>query len=98
MRSEWDEEKRESNLAKHGIDFVNAVAIFDGVILEAVDARRDYGERRLRALGTVGRRVLFVVYTLRRGCRRIIGARKAGRHEQEAYYAHLRRRGADDGR
>ncbi|WP_414710274.1 BrnT family toxin [Pseudorhodoplanes sp.] len=26
---EWDESKRQTNIAKHGIDFVDAVAVFD---------------------------------------------------------------------
>jgi uncharacterized protein len=29
MRFEWDETKRRSNIAKHGIDFLRARLIFD---------------------------------------------------------------------
>jgi len=95
---EWDERKRETNLAKHRVDFIDAVIMFGGVILEAEDERRDYGERRFRALGVVKGQVLHVVYTLRHSRRRIISARKAGHHEQKAYYAHLRGRGEEDER
>lgn len=30
MEFEWDEAKREANIAKHGIDFLFAQALFDG--------------------------------------------------------------------
>ncbi len=30
MEFEWNEEKAEANLAKHGIDFEDAIAIFEG--------------------------------------------------------------------
>lgn len=33
MEFEWDENKRRSNLSKHGIDFVRAASIFSSPIL-----------------------------------------------------------------
>jgi len=30
MRFEWDEAKRESNLLKHGIDFIEVEKVFEG--------------------------------------------------------------------
>jgi uncharacterized DUF497 family protein len=60
-RFERDEEKRETNPRRHGVDFADAVQIFDKDVLESVDLRRDYGEPRHRALGHVdGSGVLFV--------------------------------------
>jgi uncharacterized DUF497 family protein len=64
---EWDEAKRLSNIATHGVDFRIAALIFKGIILEAEDERHDYGEPRFRALGQMGDDVLMVVYTWR-GC------------------------------
>ena len=46
MKFEWDESKRRENIKKHGIDFVEVPAIFDGPLLEALDDRRVYGEDR----------------------------------------------------
>jgi uncharacterized protein len=40
MDSEWDEAKREANIVKHGIDFVDAAAIFERPFVEAEDRRR----------------------------------------------------------
>ena len=87
MNVEWDEAKRLANILKHGIDFVAASKIFDGRVIEAEDRRRNYGERRLRALGEGGGQVFRVIYTRRGSRRRITSARKAGRHERRTYYA-----------
>ena len=84
---EWDEGKRQRNLAKHGIDFVRAARIFDGRVVEWDDSRREYGERRMLVLGLAGHMVLFVVYTQRQRNRRLISARKASADERKAYYA-----------
>ena len=89
MAFEWDEDKRARNLDKHGVDFVDAVLLFDGPTLERVDARRSYGETRVVALGEVNGIVLCVVYAPRGETVRIISARKASRHERQAYYARI---------
>jgi uncharacterized DUF497 family protein len=84
----WDSRKRESNLAKHGIDFADIAEFFDDQnLVEQSDTRRDYGEPRLQALGRVGSEVLFVAYTWRDGKRRLISARKASREERQIYEA-----------
>ena len=49
MEFEWDENKRQSNLSKHGIDFVDAAKIFNRPVLERVDNRYDYEETRIVA-------------------------------------------------
>jgi uncharacterized DUF497 family protein len=72
-------------MAKHGIDFDDAVRIFEGPVLEKVDQRRNYGEERIATVGVANGLDLFVVYTVRKGNRRIISARRANRHEREAY-------------
>jgi len=47
VQSEWDDAKAASNLAKHEIDFDDALRVFLGPRrLVAEDERRDYGERR----------------------------------------------------
>ena len=85
---EWDEGKREANLVKHGVDFVDAVEVFaDPPRVERVDRRREYAEERRQAVGTVRGQVLFVVYTLRGEVRRLISARRASSNERRAYYA-----------
>ena len=82
---EWDEGKNALNIKKHGIAFEDAQHIFDDPVFERADERRDYGERRIIALGALGRRVLAVVYTRRGTVRRLISARKANRNESQAH-------------
>jgi uncharacterized protein len=44
---DWDQRKRQANLKKHGFDFVDADAIFDGVTFTYEDDRIAYAEQRL---------------------------------------------------
>jgi len=89
---EWDEDKRQANIEKHGIDFANIQAFFTNPIVECVDNRRDYGETRIILLGIIDNRVLCIVYTLRGSACRIISARKANQREQRTYNQSLSRR------
>ena len=90
MRFSWDARKSDRNLRERGFDFEFATQIFDGSTLERTDSRRDYGERRVIALGKAQDIALAVVYTDRAEAsgevnRRIISARKSDRREREAY-------------
>jgi uncharacterized DUF497 family protein len=88
VQFEWDDAKAASNVAKHGIDFDDALRVFlDPRRLVAEDDRRDYGERRLRVLGAVHGRVVLVVCTWRGGICRLISARKANARERRRYDA-----------
>lgn len=83
---EWDPQKRETNLQKHALDFATLSDFFyDPYRLEEIDDRQDYGEQRIQAIGRSKGRVLFVVYTLRGGKRRIISGRKASDDERKKY-------------
>ncbi len=90
MRFSWDARKSSRNLRERGFDFEFATQIFDGSTLERADSRRDYGERRMIALGNAQDIPLTVVYADRAEAggelsRRIISARKSSRREREAY-------------
>jgi uncharacterized DUF497 family protein len=87
MLFEWNESKRESNLAKHLIDFHDAIRIFDGPFFEKLTSRR--GEGRVVAIGLMEGIEIVVVYVVRGKRRRIISARRAHRHERKAYADHL---------
>jgi uncharacterized protein len=89
MAFEWDEDKREANLVKHGVDFRQVTRLFDGGTVEAVDDRQDYGETRINCLGEIEGRVYFVTYTWRGATRRIVSARKGNEREQKTYYARV---------
>ncbi|MDA0213680.1 MAG: BrnT family toxin [Cyanobacteria bacterium FC1] len=80
MEYERDEAKRLANLRKHGIDFIDVPAIFDGDILIVEDDRYSYGEQRLIAFGLLQGRA---------NCTCIISARKATKYEQRVYFEQL---------
>jgi uncharacterized protein len=54
-------------------------------VLESIDARTEYGEIRIQAIGAAGEDILFVVYTDRDQVRRIISARQADKRERELW-------------
>ena len=73
-----------------GFDFEFATLVFEGPTLERQDTRRDYGERRMVAIGIAQGLALTVVYTDRTETgaviRRIISARLSDRYERQAYF------------
>ena len=82
---EWDENKRSSTLEKHGIDFLDAIRIFDGrPVLHAPSDRP--GEERWVATGSLSGQMVSAVYTLRDGAVRIITSRRAKKNEQREYH------------
>jgi uncharacterized protein len=81
----WDERKRAANLRKHGVDFA-IVQDFDfETALVLRDDRRDYGEARYRAYGTIRARLYALVFTYREGRIRVISLRKSNAREIAAY-------------
>jgi len=83
---EWDEEKNDVNLMKHGISFKTATMVFyDPKRVDVYDRRHSLFEDRWKTIGLNCFDVLSVVYTMRKGKIRIISARKAERKEEEAY-------------
>ena len=86
MDFEWDETKARVNLAKHQIDFVDALGVFfDSFRLETLDDRQDYQETRFKVIGQVNELTLVVIYTERGENFRLISARRANRRERKTY-------------
>ena len=87
MRYTWTQEKNRSNLKRHGIAFEDAKRVFEGLTVERVDDRFDYGEVRVYAIGLVNGIEITVIYTDRGDDeRRIISAWKAEPHERRYYW------------
>jgi uncharacterized DUF497 family protein len=86
VQFEWDEAKNRINIRKHGIDFQDAIDVFNHPVLTAIDQREEYGEDRWVALGWIAAVVGVVVYVERsEDVIRIISARKATRQELRHY-------------
>jgi uncharacterized DUF497 family protein len=89
VKFEWDPEKARINLAKHGVPFDLAEEVWDDPLHIILPDRIEDGEERWHAIGMVGAvALLVVVHTYRDQDEtrvRIIGARKATRHERKRY-------------
>lgn len=83
MQFEWDEEKREANLAKHGVDFADAEKLDWET---AGHLQQTHGpEQRTLTFALLAERLHAIVWTQRGPNKRIISMRKANRREQLRY-------------
>ncbi|MGA8171994.1 MAG: BrnT family toxin [Methylocystis sp.] len=81
---EWDEAKRQTNLAKHKLDFVDAVLMFDG--RASVTAPSNYPvEARFVTTAMIHGKFYSLVWTWRDQSRRIISFRRARDGEERSY-------------
>jgi uncharacterized DUF497 family protein len=81
----FDPAKNARNIEERGLSF-ERVAEFDfesAIFVE--DTRRDYGERRWRALGLIGDRVHALVFVEAESGIRVISFRKANEREVKSY-------------
>jgi uncharacterized DUF497 family protein len=91
VRFEWDEQKDEINIRKHGVPFTTAVLIFEDPNCLTFPESVKAGETRWHAIGAVQNSLLFltVVHTYtEQGAGqlvRIISARRATSQERRLY-------------
>jgi hypothetical protein len=86
MRYSWDETKRRSNLVVHGLDFVDAPRVFEGLTYTFGDDRFDYAEERFVTLGLLDGIVVSIVHTESPKLIRVISFRKATKREQAIFF------------
>ena len=85
----WDETKRKRNLKTHGIDLAELGCVFDAPMVTVEDEREKYDEQRLQSLGWYNDRVVFLVWTERDECARVISCRYGDKYETRAYFEAL---------
>jgi len=86
MKFEWDEQKNQANIEKHGLDFADAHKVFKYPMLVNLDDRKDYGEDRCIGVGLMDMRVVVIVFTEpEEDTIRIISFRKATSEERKRY-------------
>jgi len=85
----YDDNKRQINLKKHGIDLAECVSIFDHPMITKEDAHENYGEQRLLSLGLLNSVVVFMVWVDKVEHPHLISVREATKHEQKYYYANI---------
>ena len=91
MDFEWDENKNQLNIEKHGIDFIDAAKMIDdGHVFIGFSSYEN--EQRFIATGIIEARYITVVYTMRCEITRIISARVARKKERLDYEKERQRR------
>ena len=87
MDFEWDENKAESNLQKHGVSFREAATVFgDPLAMTFNDPDHSIGEHRLITFGrTVTDKLIIVSHTELEDTIRIISARPMTKQERNIY-------------
>ena len=87
---EWDEQKNQRNVHKHGLSFADAWEMFQMPMLVEIDDREDYGEERWIGIGRIRNRTVIAVYSEPDNASiRIISLRKALKHERQAYEEYI---------
>lgn len=85
MKIEYDTRKNRQNIEKHGFS-LNAFALLDFSVAQIIpDARRDYGEERIRIFAPIDGRLCSATYTMRGNTIRVISLRKANKRERRSY-------------
>ncbi len=85
MEFTWSEIKRAANIKAHGIDFLDAAIVFEGVTFTFEDDRFSYGEQRFVTLGMLAGTTVSVVRTENEYEIRVISFRKATKRESQIY-------------
>src|SRR6478752_2423135 len=89
MRYAWDEAKRLSNLRDHGLDFVDAQAVFSGLTFTFEDDRFAYGEHRFVTLGLLKGIPVSIAHTETKEEIRVISFRKATDNEAQILFTQI---------
>ena len=87
MEFQWDQNKNNTNIKKHGIDFIDAIEMFEHPLLASIDRRINYDEERWVGIGILKGIIAVIVYTEDdyNDSIRIISVRKATKNESEKY-------------
>ena len=86
MRFTWSERKRAINLREHGLDFLDAPRVFEGLTFTYEDDRVTYGEQRFITLGLLAGVPVSVAHTESDDVIRIISFRKATGREERRFF------------
>ncbi len=87
MDFEWDSDKADANVAKHGVSFVDATEVFGDILSSTLpDPDSSVGEDRYLIFGQTQRATHVVVsFTDRGDTIRLISARQMTARERVAY-------------
>jgi uncharacterized protein len=86
MEFTWSEAKRTANLKAHGLDFVDASRVFEGMTYTFEDDRFSYGEQRFVTLGLLAGIPVSIVHTETEHEIRVISFRNATSREATIFF------------
>jgi len=86
MRVTWSARKRAISLQEHGLDFVDAPRVFEGLTFTYEDDRFAYGEQRFITLGLLAGIPVSVARTESDDEIRVISFRKATSREEKRFF------------
>ena len=86
MKFTWSEAKRAANIKAHGLDFVDAASVFEGMTFTFEDDRFTYGEQRFVTLGLLAGITVSVIHMENEYEIRVISFRKATKRESQIYF------------
>jgi len=89
MRFTWDEVKQKRNLKDHGLDFVDAKRVFEGLTFTYEDDRFRYDEQRFVTLGLFKGLPVSIVHTESEDRIHVISFRKATKRETAILFENL---------
>jgi uncharacterized protein len=89
MEFTWSKAKRAANLKAHGLDFIDAPRVFEGVTFTFEDDRFSYGEQRFVTLGLLAGVPVSIAHTETDHEIRIISFRKATNRETNIYFTEV---------
>ena len=84
MKYEWDEQKNQANISKHGIDFETATRLWDDS--NRIEIQTLFSEEnRIILIGKIDKKIWAAIFTLRETAYRIISVRRARKREIYLY-------------
>jgi uncharacterized protein len=86
MQFTWIQTKRARNLKDHGLDFIDAPRVFEGLTFTFEDDRFSYEEQRFVTLGLLAGITVSIVHTENENEIRIISFRKTTKRETQIYF------------
>ena len=88
-RVTYDETKRQWTIVNRGLDFLEAVRIFDGPTFTQLDDRFDYPEPRYQTYGLLNERLVMFAWTPITNGIHVISMRKCNDRERKKFATRL---------
>ena len=85
MKFEFDKQKNTINKSKHGIDFIEAQALWEDPYSFEIPSTHSEGEERYLALGRIQSKHFTAIFTYREDKVRIISVRRSREKEVKLY-------------